>query len=246
MKTESAGSKTEELENIVNPENRERPPFTLIELLIVIAIIAILAAMLLPALKNAKDAAKGTECKGRLKQIGLLQATYASDYNGIVALSWGENGATLNWPYYVLPYVESPKIFCCPTVSPFDYDGGLTPAGIATGNYWYSYGKNVALSYDTNARLPTTSASVWLYTMSRIDRIPPKTPLVMDSYSSVAAPNKQCYYVWKAWGAAVDLRHNKTFNGVFNDGHVEGNGRSDLAGYGFSAFYINGGEMLSP
>ena len=55
--------------------------FTLIELLVVISIIAILAALLLPALKSAKDISKDSVCKSNLKQVGILTFNYLMDYN---------------------------------------------------------------------------------------------------------------------------------------------------------------------
>jgi prepilin-type N-terminal cleavage/methylation domain-containing protein len=73
------------------------PHFTLIELLVVIAIISILAAMLLPALKKARDMAKGTVCTGNLKQLGLVMNNYASDYNGYVPRFWLDPPLSRTW-----------------------------------------------------------------------------------------------------------------------------------------------------
>lgn len=104
--------------------NSLRRGFTLIELLVVIAIIAILLSLLLPAVQKAREAARMTQCRNNLKQIGLGLANYETDY-GRYPLSFavGE-GTGGQWSAQVrlLPYIEQDAIY-----DEADLNGSYTP-----------------------------------------------------------------------------------------------------------------------
>ncbi len=84
--------------------------FTLIELLVVIAIIAILIALLLPAVQQAREAARRTECKNKLKQIGLALHNY-HDVFGVFPPSSFSNGARLSWHVSILPQIDQAPLY---------------------------------------------------------------------------------------------------------------------------------------
>lgn len=96
-----------------------RRGFTLIELLVVIAIIAILIALLLPAVQQAREAARRTQCKNNMKQLGLAMHNYHDVYSmlPVGAISVFNPGGTLggvdvysNAFTQMLPYVEASNL----------------------------------------------------------------------------------------------------------------------------------------
>ncbi len=109
----------------VNPSaSKANKGFTLIELLVVIAIIAILVALLLPAVQQAREAARRSSCKNNLKQIALGLHNYHDVFTtfppgridsnpSYAAATQGplENQNGLAWSAFILPYVEQAPLY---------------------------------------------------------------------------------------------------------------------------------------
>ena len=123
----------------------KRTGFTLVELLVVIAIIGMLMGLLLPAVQNAREAARQVQCTNNMKQLGIgIQnhgvtsgARYPSGGNGYSCIGDRQKGSGPDqrggWTYNLLPYLEQSSLhqasiatrletpvplFYCPTCRP--------------------------------------------------------------------------------------------------------------------------------
>ena len=96
-----------------------RTAFTLIELLVVIAIIAVLIALLLPAVQQAREAARRTQCRNNLHQVGLALHNYhdahgcfpAAFYAGPNATYSGTDGSGWGSGASLLPLVDEAALY---------------------------------------------------------------------------------------------------------------------------------------
>lgn len=130
-----------------------RKGFTLIELLVVIAIIAVLVAILLPAVQQAREAARNSQCKNNLKQLGIALHSYHEVYGCFVARKGGSGASTtptsLNNQYRLsgfiglLPYIDQAGLYA--KIQAGDPANNIGPGGPEGWSGWAGW----------NVKIPT-------------------------------------------------------------------------------------------
>ncbi|MFM9872026.1 MAG: prepilin-type N-terminal cleavage/methylation domain-containing protein [Fimbriimonadaceae bacterium] len=231
-------------------KSRFRTGFTLIELLVVIAIIAILASILFPVFARAKESAKKTVDLAHIKQVGLANIIYLSDFdNAYIPFPYADRWSTPSYqagqkgPYWtdrLMPYMKNDAIFQSSSNTdtafyPRGYwqPGSTTPTGAR--KYRVTYAINHLISHaDFHPDFPGSAAESNINDIGATALIGPQQQAFTFSTCQPDSPGSQTMsYFWNisdpTAGYGFELFGNKGLQGgffgganfSFTDGHAK-------------------------
>ncbi len=203
-----------------------RRRFTLIELLVVISIIAILVAMLLPALNGAREKARDSSCKSKLKQIGYAMISYTDDNKDFFPYSASSRVQGKCWDMQISSYLKFMRggIFLCPSQP---INSGLIPQTSR------SYAMNEYFQFPDSADPIITSTNRPYRQNSRTLVL---TEAGLDDSRGSSLYLGGSYYNYEYVGISsthkniVKFRHNKNQNYLMKSGAVESQRRGSNGG----------------
>lgn len=206
--------------------------FTLVELLIVIAIILILSAMLLPALNSARAKARNIACLNNLKQFGMANEMYQSDYDGVLPFNYYTTASVWYRLYEsYIPYNIAPKTienYPARKASPYTCPSAL-PIANAPNGYWGpdAYGQpamTYALNIQTGSNTAVRKSKDFLEPQSFIFLIDGHKR-TFNQYDETTFQNSVAGVAWE--------RHQKMANALFIGGHCKAISRISKRTYGW-------------
>ncbi len=228
MKSFNHGSAVHQ-DQATDRKHRQSRAFTLIELLVVISIIALLIAMLLPAIKQARENARAIACGSNLRQMGIGVEAYKGEWQGhylpLQGAIQGSCGNIGTWFSLLRDFggVQDEKVFICPSRPERDGFNYLN-VGYA---YNYQYFTHVQSPESGNIGISgfCPSANYMVPITEDLIQQPSATIMITDSNLHDNDGNPQYYVGWLGTGLVdpkflPELRHLESTNILFADTHV--------------------------